>query len=58
MHQVNLTGNKGLIALGKSVADKLDVLFEGIEVRPSLLHGDLWSGNMAAVEGAPAGVLS
>lgn len=58
MHQVNLTGNKGLIALGKSVADKLDVLFEGIEVRPSLLHGDLWSGNMAGVEGAPAGVLS
>lgn len=58
MHQVNLTGNSSLIALGKSVADKLDVLFEGIEVKPSVLHGDLWSGNMASVEGAPAGVLT
>lgn len=34
--------------------DRLDVLFEGVEVKPSILHGDLWSGNMAAVDGAPA----
>lgn len=58
MHQVNLTGNRSLIALGQSVADKLDVLFEGVEVKPSVLHGDLWSGNMASVEGAPAGALT
>lgn len=56
MHQVNLTGNKNLIALGKSVADNLESLFNGVEVKPSVLHGDLWSGNMASVQGTPAGV--
>ena len=25
--------------------------FEGVEVKPSLLHGDLWSGNAAQAEG-------
>eukprot|EP00892_Ulva_mutabilis_P007607 jgi/Ulvmu1/5218/UM022_0011.1 len=54
MHQVNLTGNKKLIALGKSVADNLEILFDGITVKPSVLHGDLWSGNMASVQGTPA----
>lgn len=29
-------------------------LFEDIEVRPSLLHGDFWSGNVAVVEDRPA----
>jgi len=28
-------------------------LFEGLDVKPSVLHGDLWSGNMAAVDGKP-----
>ena len=32
----------------------LDKLFEGITITPSVLHGDLWSGNMAAVDGQPA----
>lgn len=58
MHQVNLTGNRTLIALGESVADKLDILFEGVEVKASVLHGDLWSGNMASVEGHPAGAVA
>ena len=26
-------------------------LFSGIEVKPSILHGDLWSGNAASAEG-------
>lgn len=34
--------------------DDLSSLFEGISVRPSTLHGDLWSGNIAAVGGQPA----
>ena len=29
-------------------------LFEGLDVKPSILHGDLWSGNIAAVGGEPA----
>ena len=33
--------------------DGLKTLFEGINVKPSVLHGDLWSGNIAAVDGKP-----
>jgi fructosamine-3-kinase len=36
------------------VFQDLDKLFEGITVTPSVLHGDLWSGNMASVDGKPA----
>ncbi|MBT8077505.1 MAG: fructosamine kinase family protein, partial [Gammaproteobacteria bacterium] len=38
---------------GMQLADKLDRLFAGYEPRPSLLHGDLWGGNWAAVNGEP-----
>ena len=31
----------------------IDLKTEGVEVKPSVLHGDLWSGNVAAVEGEP-----
>ncbi|ORY96770.1 Fructosamine/Ketosamine-3-kinase [Syncephalastrum racemosum] len=31
--------------LGNQVLDNLDAYFEGLTIRPSLLHGDLWSGN-------------
>jgi protein-ribulosamine 3-kinase len=34
--------------------DDLRELFDGIEVKPSVLHGDLWSGNIASVDGVPA----
>jgi protein-ribulosamine 3-kinase len=52
--QVNTSGNKSLQKLAQPVADNLELLFEGIEVTPSTLHGDLWSGNMASVDGHPA----
>ena len=34
--------------------DSVQALFEGVEIRPSILHGDLWSGNIASVDGQPA----
>lgn len=40
--------NPQLKKMGQQLLDRLDSYFEGIEVRPSLLHGDLWSGNWAA----------
>ncbi|MDX1516284.1 MAG: fructosamine kinase family protein [Woeseiaceae bacterium] len=40
-------------SLGRQLADNLDKLFEGDEPEPSLLHGDLWSGNWAATDGEP-----
>ena len=54
LHQAELSGNSALQRLAESVAEHLDVLFEEVEVRPSVLHGDLWSGNMASVDGQPA----
>ena len=54
LHQVNISGNKTLQQLAQPVADNLEVLFEGVEVEPATLHGDLWSGNMASVDGEPA----
>ena len=39
--------------MGATLAANLDSLFEGVDVTPSLIHGDLWSGNMArAVRGS------
>jgi len=31
----------------------LQTLFEGVQVKPSVLHGDLWSGNVGGCEGEP-----
>jgi protein-ribulosamine 3-kinase len=36
----------GLVAEGQRLIDKLPVLLRNHDVRPSLLHGDLWSGNV------------
>ena len=37
-----------------ATTDNLKTLFEGVpEIKPSVLHGDLWSGNIAAVAGKP-----
>lgn len=38
----------------KDIAPRLDALFDDIEIRPSLLHGDLWSGNIGTAEGNPS----
>lgn len=39
---------------GERLLERLDGLFAGYEPPPSLLHGDLWSGNVAAAdEGEP-----
>ena len=32
---------------------KIAGLFEGIEIQPALLHGDLWSGNVAQTSTEP-----
>ncbi|KXZ53452.1 hypothetical protein GPECTOR_7g1351 [Gonium pectorale] len=51
--QLRLTGDSKLQRLGDKLCAKLDSYFEGIEVRPSVLHGDLWSGNIGAVGDEP-----
>lgn len=32
---------------------KVPAMFEGMDVIPSLLHGDLWSGNFDEMEDSP-----
>ncbi|GMH36315.1 hypothetical protein BSKO_04183 [Bryopsis sp. KO-2023] len=54
LHQLNLAGDSRLSQMGERLADNLEKLFEGIEVTPSVLHGDLWSGNIATVDGQPS----
>ena len=31
----------------------LESLFEGVTVKPAVLHGDLWSGNIGGCQGQP-----
>lgn len=52
--QVDLAEDSYATYLFNAIAPDLHMLFEDIEVRPSLLHGDFWSGNVAVVEDRPA----
>mmetsp|Transcript_3099 Transcript_3099/g.11150 ORF Transcript_3099/g.11150 Transcript_3099/m.11150 type:complete len:213 (+) Transcript_3099:776-1414(+) len=54
LHQLRLANDAQLTKMGTKLADNLEDLFEGITVKPSILHGDLWSGNLTAVDGHPS----
>ncbi len=48
------TGDPQLTRLGETLLPKLHVFFEGAgPIRPSVLHGDLWSGNIGQADGQP-----
>ncbi|HSS65165.1 MAG TPA: fructosamine kinase family protein [Gammaproteobacteria bacterium] len=54
-HQLGLADHAGRIgsglkAKGARLCDRMGGLFAGYAPAPSLLHGDLWSGNFAALE--------
>ena len=55
-HQLQLAGDASLLRMWTNdIAPRLPVLFENLEVKPSLLHGDLWSGNIgSAKNGIPS----
>lgn len=53
-HQLKIAGDGRLNELGEELCEHLELFFEGLEIRPSVLHGDLWSGNYAAVDGKAA----
>src|SRR5262249_15620996 len=53
-HQLKLAAAKGggrLIERGHRLMEKLPAFFAGYRPAPSLLHGDLWSGNAAMTRG-------
>lgn len=55
--QLDLAARSGhcgeIQSLGRELCDALPSLFDGYEVVPSLLHGDLWGGNRAAIADEP-----
>jgi fructosamine-3-kinase len=56
--QLTLAGTRGmdrsLLNLGAALTEKIAGFFFGYQPQPSLLHGDLWSGNAAALtDGLP-----
>eukprot|EP00775_Hariotina_reticulata_P003566 gene3566-3834_t len=55
-HQLQLLGDRRLTQLGDKLLDNLELFFEDIagNIKPCVLHGDLWSGNIAGVDGRPA----
>ena len=58
-HQVALAGDGALDSLWAKVAPRLGELFDDVQgaagpIAPSILHGDLWSGNIASVKGSPS----
>jgi protein-ribulosamine 3-kinase len=53
-HQLLLTGDSELLRVGDRVCERMDDLFASCgDVKPSILHGDLWSGNINAAAGVP-----
>lgn len=54
-HQTLLTGDSNLIEKGKQLCSRLDELFDDVRdtIRPSLLHGDFWSGNVSGADNEP-----
>jgi len=53
-HQLKLARDAEMSKMGEALIERLPEFFDGVEVRPSLLHGDLWSGNVSAVDGSPS----
>jgi len=51
--QVNLANDKELNNLWSRLKSKIGDYFEGLTIQPSLLHGDLWSGNASQCKDQP-----
>ena len=48
---IRLSRDAQIQELGEKLVDKIDVFFKDIAstIKPSILHGDLWSGNVSGV---------
>ena len=54
-HQVNLAGDASIDNLWRKLKPRLGEFFDADEaIKPVILHGDLWSGNIGTAEGAPS----
>lgn len=56
-HQINLIlkkkGSREINELWSQLQLKIPLFFKNIEIEPSLLHGDLWCGNVGETESEP-----
>lgn len=55
-YQLRLASQRGATALveaGQRLSGAMTVFFSGASCAPCLLHGDLWGGNWAALNGSP-----
>lgn len=54
-HQLLLTGDSSLIERGSKLCMRIHELFDDIQgdIKPSLLHGDLWAGNISGEASSP-----
>ena len=54
-HQVNLAGDASIDRLWQQLKPRIQEFFDEDEViKPCILHGDLWSGNIGTAAGAPS----
>lgn len=54
-HQLTLANDAYCNTIWENdINPKLHLLFDDIQIRPSLLHGDLWSGNIGSADGQPS----
>jgi fructosamine-3-kinase len=52
--QIDLIGNgSDMVKLWLLLKEKIGDFFKGLDIKPSLLHGDLWSGNYGQVDSDP-----
>lgn len=52
LHQLELAGDPGLLRMGKALIERLPDFFDDVDqISPSIIHGDLWSGNIGGVAG-------
>ena len=51
--QIDLLGDEEAKQLWEKMKCIIPEFFKDIDVKPSLLHGDLWSGNAGTVDGNP-----
>lgn len=54
-HQMNLAGDAAIDRLGEALLPRIHEFFDDqVPIRPSIIHGDLWSGNIGTADGAPS----
>ena len=54
-HQLHLANDEYCNTIWENdIKPKLHLLFDDLQIRPSLIHGDLWSGNIGSADGQPS----